>query len=160
MEKPGFMKSGSIGEFLASRRATTILYVALFFAFSWLSYGAYVRFDLSSTGAMRISGTSKNLLRSLPEKAVIELFVSNDLPDEAVLVARKVRDFIQEYVNSSRGRVKLIVLDPINPPNRARKTCMCNSSTCGLAAPRRRRHRRSTSAWGYPTAPSQIRSAT
>jgi len=114
MEKPGFLKSGGIGEFLASRRATTILCIALFFAFSWLSYGAYVRFDLSSTGAMRISGTSKNLLRTLPEKAVIELFVSNDLPDEAVLVARKVRDFIQEYVNSSRGRVKLIVLDPDN----------------------------------------------
>lgn len=100
--------------FLASRRATTILSVALFFAFSWLSYGLFIRFDLSSTGAMRISGTSKNLLRNLPEKATIELFVSNDLPDEAVLVARKVRDFVQEYVNSSRGRVKLIILDPDN----------------------------------------------
>ncbi|HMY11279.1 MAG TPA: Gldg family protein, partial [Turneriella sp.] len=103
-----------IKNFLASRRATTILYVALFFSFSWLSYGAYLRFDLSSTGAMRISGTTKNLLRSLPEKAVIELFVSNDLPDEAVLVSRKARDFIQEYVNSSRGRVKLTILDPDN----------------------------------------------
>ncbi len=101
-----------IKNFLASRRATTILYVALFFSFSYLSYGAYLRIDLSSTGAMRISGTTKNLLRSLPEKATIELFVSNDLPDEAVLVARKARDFIQEYANSSRGRVKLIVLDP------------------------------------------------
>ena len=100
--------------FLASRRATTALSVALFFAFSWLSYGLFIRFDLSSTGAMRISGTSKNLLRNLPEKATIELFVSNDLPDEAVLVARKVRDFVQEYVNSSRGRVKLIILDPDN----------------------------------------------
>lgn len=98
--------------FLASRKATTILYVLLFFAFSWLSYGAYVRVDLSSSGAMRITSTTKSLLRNLPEKAVIELFVSNDLPDEAVLVARKARDFIQEYVNSSRGKVKLIVLDP------------------------------------------------
>lgn len=101
-----------IKNFLASRRATTILYVALFFSFSWLSYGAYLRFDLSSAGAMRISGTTKNLLRSLPEKATIELFVSNDLPDEAVLVSRKARDFIQEYVNSSRGRMKLTILDP------------------------------------------------
>ncbi|MBX3722369.1 MAG: GldG family protein [Turneriella sp.] len=104
----------NIKQFLASRRATTILSIAFFFAFSWLSYGAFIRFDLSSTGAMRISGTSKNLLRNLPEKATIELFVSNDLPDEAVLVARKVRDFIQEYVNSSKGRVKLTVLDPDN----------------------------------------------
>jgi ABC-type uncharacterized transport system involved in gliding motility auxiliary subunit len=103
-----------IKKFLASRRATTILYVALFFSVSWLSYGAYLRVDLSSTGAMRISNTTKNLLRSLPEKATIELFVSNDLPDEAVLVARKARDFIQEYVNSSRGRVKLTILDPDN----------------------------------------------
>ncbi|MFO1472980.1 MAG: Gldg family protein [Turneriella sp.] len=103
---------GNIKQFLASPRATTVLYVLLFFAVSWLSYGAYVRVDLSTTGAMRITSTTKNLLRSLPEKAVIELFVSNDLPDEAVLVARKARDFIQEYVNSSRGRVKLIVLDP------------------------------------------------
>lgn len=99
-------------EFFASRRATTALYIALFFSFSWLSYGAYIRFDLSSTGAMRISGTTKNLLRSLPEKATIELFASNDLPDEAVLVARKARDFIQEYANSSRGKVKLTILDP------------------------------------------------
>ncbi|MCX7632652.1 MAG: GldG family protein [Turneriella sp.] len=99
-------------EFFASRRATTLLYVLLFFSFSWLSYGVYLRVDLSSTGAMRISSTSKNLLRSLPEKATIELFASSDLPDEAVLVARKARDFIQEYANSSRGKVKLIVLDP------------------------------------------------
>jgi ABC-type uncharacterized transport system involved in gliding motility auxiliary subunit len=99
---------------LSTRRATTVLYVLLFFAFSWLSYGAYVRFDLSSSGAMRISSTTKNLLRNLPEKATIELFVSNDLPDEAILVARKARDFIQEYVNSSRGHVKLTILDPDN----------------------------------------------
>lgn len=101
-----------IKTFLASRRATTILYVLLFFAFSYLSYGAYLRVDLSSAGALRISRTTKDLLRSLPEKATIELFVSNDLPDEAVLVARKARDFIQEYVNSSRGKVKLVILDP------------------------------------------------
>ncbi|MFZ5628215.1 MAG: GldG family protein [Spirochaetota bacterium] len=110
-----------IKNFLASRRATTILYVALFFSFSWLSYGAYLRFDLSSTGAMRISGTTKDLLRGLPEKAVIELFVSNDLPDEAVLVSRKARDFIQEYVNSSRGRVKLTILDPDNDKSAAER---------------------------------------
>jgi hypothetical protein len=110
-----------IKNFFASRRATTILYVALFFSFSWLSYGAYLRVDLSSTGAMRISNTTKNLLRSLPEKAVIELFVSNDLPDEAVLVSRKARDFIQEYVNSSRGRVKLTILDPDNDKSAAER---------------------------------------
>lgn len=99
---------------LSSRKTTTWLAGFLFLAFGWLSSGAYIRFDLSSTGAMRISGTTKNLLRNLPEKATIELFVSNDLPDEAILVARKARDFIQEYVNSSRGKVKLIVLDPDN----------------------------------------------
>jgi|JI10StandDraft_1071094.scaffolds.fasta_scaffold27427_6 ABC-type uncharacterized transport system involved in gliding motility auxiliary subunit len=104
----------TLKNYLQSRRTTTVLYVALFFAFSYLSYGAYLRFDVSSTGAMRISGTTKNLLRNLPEKATIELFVSNDLPDEAVLVARKARDFIQEYVNSSRGKVKLTILDPDN----------------------------------------------
>ena len=100
--------------FLSARRTTTILAIALFFAFSWLSYGAYIRFDLSSAGAMRISGTTKNLLRNLPEKATIELFVSNDLPDEAILVARKARDFIQEYVNSGKGRVKLTILRELN----------------------------------------------
>ncbi len=107
--------------FLASRRATTFLYIAFFFSFSWLSYGAYIRFDLSSTGAMRISDTSKNLLRSLPEKGTMELFVSNDLPDEAVLVARKVRDFIQEYANSSKGHMKLTILDPDNDKSAAER---------------------------------------
>jgi len=104
----------AIKKYLGTSKATTILYIALFFAFSWLSYGAYIRFDVSSQGAMRISGTTKNLLRNLPEKASFELFVSNDLPDEAILVARKARDFIQEYVNSSRGRVKMTILDPDN----------------------------------------------
>jgi hypothetical protein len=82
---------------------------------------------------MRISGTSKNLLRNLPEKATIELFVSNDLPDEAVLVARKARDFVQEYVNSSRGKVKLIILDPDNDKSAQATralTCACSSSIC------------------------------
>ncbi|HRP68733.1 MAG TPA: Gldg family protein, partial [Turneriella sp.] len=96
-----------IKDFLASRRATTVLAVLLFFAFSYLSYGLYIRFDVSSAGTLRISQSSKKLLRELPEKATIELFVSNDLPDEAVLIARKVRDFIQEYVNASRGHIKL-----------------------------------------------------
>ncbi|MBS0617050.1 MAG: GldG family protein [Spirochaetes bacterium] len=111
----------NIKAFLASRRASTILYVALFFAFSWLSYGAYVRFDLSSTGAMRISSTTKKLLRNLPERATIELFVSNDLPDEAVLVSRKARDFVTEYVSASRGRVKLTILDPDNDKSAAER---------------------------------------
>ncbi|MBV6492704.1 MAG: hypothetical protein LDLANPLL_00701 [Turneriella sp.] len=104
----------SIKNFLSSRRTTTVLSVLFFFAFSYLSYGLFIRFDVSATGALRISESSKKLMRTLPEKATIELFVSNDLPDEAILVARKVRDFIQEYVNASRGRVKLVVLDPDN----------------------------------------------
>lgn len=98
--------------FQKSKTVTTVLLVMLFLVLNWVSYSFYVRFDLSERGLLRLTAASKKIIRELPEIVTLEAFFSEDVPEEQIADIKSLRDFLDEYKNASRGKVKLIFLDP------------------------------------------------
>ncbi len=86
--------------------------IVLFFLVNWLSYSVYIRFDLSRIGRLRLTSATKEILRKLPEKATIEAFFSAKVPNAYLQQVKQARDFLTEYAGVSRGKVKLVFLDP------------------------------------------------
>ncbi|MCS6984223.1 MAG: GldG family protein [Leptospiraceae bacterium] len=103
-----------IKNFQESKKVTTVLLVALFLALNYLSYGIYLRFDLSQEGQFRITQASKNVLRNLQDPVIVEAFFSTDVPPAFVQQIKNIKDFLKEYAANSRGKLKLLFLDPDN----------------------------------------------
>ncbi|MDH4261421.1 MAG: Gldg family protein [Spirochaetia bacterium] len=99
-------------KFKNSKKVTLWLIIMLFFTVNWLSYSLYIRFDLSASGRFKLTSASKKILRNLPEKATIEAYFSNDISEAYMQPVKQLRDFLEEYSSSSRGRVKLVYLNP------------------------------------------------
>lgn len=106
-----------IDKFINSKRVRTSLLVLLFLNFNWLSYGFYLRADISREGLLRLTSSTKDLLQSAPEQITIEAFFSSDVPDAAVQKVKQLEDFLREYAGSSKGNVKLTFLDPDKDSN-------------------------------------------
>ena len=103
---------GLYQKFSGSKSLTTWLIIALFFLINWFSYGFFVRFDLSKTGRYRLTSATKKILRSLPEKVVMEAFFSTKVPDAYLQYIQQSRDFLVEYASASRGKIKISFIDP------------------------------------------------
>ena len=101
-----------LNKFKNSRKATLWLILVFFILINWVSYSLYLRSDLSATGRFKLTSASKKILRQLPEKATIEAYFSSDISEAYVQPVKQLRDFLQEYAASSRGRVKLVFLNP------------------------------------------------
>jgi gliding-associated putative ABC transporter substrate-binding component GldG len=101
-----------IDKFKNSKKVTLWLIISLFFMVNWVSYSFYVRADLSGSGRFKLTSASKKILRNLPEKATIEAYFSNDISEAYIQPVKQLRDFLGEYAASSRGRVKLVYLNP------------------------------------------------
>ena len=50
-----------IDKFINSKRVRTSLLVLLFLNFNWLSYGFYLRADISREGLLRLTSSTKDL---------------------------------------------------------------------------------------------------
>ena len=101
-----------ITRFQKSKQVTLILIIMLFFMINWVSYSIYLRIDLSGSGRYKLTSASKKILRNLPEKATIEAYFSKDISEAYMQPVKQLRDFLEEYAASSRGRVKLAFLNP------------------------------------------------
>lgn len=101
-----------IKNYAKSWTVTTVLLIILFFLTNWLSYGFYIRFDLSRTGRFRLSSATKDILRNLPDKVTLEAFFSSEVPNVYIHHAKLSRDFLREYASASRGKVRIAFIDP------------------------------------------------
>ena len=99
-------------KYQSSRKVTTVLIFILFFLVNWFSYSFYIRFDVSKTGRLRLTSATKEILPKLPEKVTLEAFFSSKVPDAYLQQVKQARDFLKEYSGASKGKVKLIFLDP------------------------------------------------
>ncbi len=79
------------------------------------------RLDLTADRVYSLSSASVKLVRQLPEPVAITLYASSELPPEAEVAYRDVRDKIVDYQAVSRGRVKAIVRRSGNSPEDAQK---------------------------------------
>jgi len=67
------------------------------------------RLDLTAGRVYSLSSTSVKMVRQLPDPVTITLYASRELPPEAEVAYRDVRDRIVDYQAVSRGRVKSVV---------------------------------------------------
>lgn len=100
-----------LNSLFSSRNLTVGLVILLFLGISYLSYGLYLRFDLSSEGTLRLTKTSRTVLKSVEEPLTIEAYFSEEVPDAAVQQIKFLRDFLQEYARLSHN-VRLRFYNP------------------------------------------------
>ncbi|RME90404.1 MAG: hypothetical protein D6767_06905, partial [Candidatus Hydrogenedentota bacterium] len=105
-------KKGGRMKTLNSKSVTTWLILIVFLLLNWVSYGLYIRFDLSRSGRLRLTSATKKILKKLPEPVRIEAYFSEDVPESHIAQVKMLRDFLTEYEASSGGNVILQFLDP------------------------------------------------
>lgn len=103
--------SDLIKKFQNSRRATTVLIILVLALLNWVGYGLYLRADLSREGTLRLTDSTEQVLDSLTEEVTLEAYFSGEVPDQFVQKIKTLRDFLNEYANTS-DNVKLIFHDP------------------------------------------------
>lgn len=74
------------------------------------------RLDLTAGRLYSLSDASIKLLRELPDPVTITLYSSRQLPPEAELALRDVKDTLVDYQSAGRGRVKAIFKTPADGP--------------------------------------------
>lgn len=79
------------------------------------------RLDLTPGGAYTLSPGSRQILSSLNDLVTIKLFASAALPPEVAFLKRDVDDLLRDYRTASKGKVRLVVLDPVADTAAARE---------------------------------------
>lgn len=76
---------------------------------------ASIRWDTTEDRFYSLSEGTRNILSQMSVPVDIKFFYSQshrDFPTGLKIYARRVRDFLSEYENASRGQIKLEVIDP------------------------------------------------
>jgi ABC-type uncharacterized transport system involved in gliding motility auxiliary subunit len=72
----------------------------------------YTRIDLTENKAFTISRVSRELFRDIPDRVFLSYYVSDKLKS-LYAFPFQIEDLLYEYAASSRGSIKVEVLDPI-----------------------------------------------
>lgn len=91
-----------------------ILLVILILGNMILSY-AGIRWDVTEDKVYSLSEGTRNILSEIEVPVDVKFFYSQSHPDFPVglkIYARRVREFLSEYERTSRGRVRLEIIDP------------------------------------------------
>ncbi|MDP6421249.1 MAG: hypothetical protein FI709_02025 [SAR202 cluster bacterium] len=87
----------------------------------WSSTAIGGRIDLTEDKQFTMSDATADLLSDLDDILTVELFQSKDPPVQVSAVLRDVRDFLEDFADSSDGRVKLVHRFPDDDEDEARK---------------------------------------
>ncbi len=87
----------------------------------WSSNVIGGRVDLTEDKLYTMSDATAEILSNLDDILTVELFQSEDPPAQVSLVSRDVKDFLEDFADSSDGRVKLVHRFPDDDENAARK---------------------------------------
>lgn len=70
------------------------------------------RIDLTRDNLFTLSGGSRDILGALDDRVSLQLFASNDLPQEIQLSIRDVRDLVADMADASNGNLAVAELNP------------------------------------------------
>lgn len=70
-----------------------------------LAYRFYVRLDFTADKQYTLSGTTKSVLKSIPQPITVTAYFSEDLPPDILKVRRDFRDILIEYSRRSHGKL-------------------------------------------------------
>lgn len=90
----------------------TLLALAAFFLAALTSQRLWFRLDLTEGKSYTISKASKELYKEIPEQVLITYYLSERLV-KVHPVPAEIEDLLREYAAYSRGRIRVVVQDPV-----------------------------------------------
>jgi ABC-type uncharacterized transport system involved in gliding motility auxiliary subunit len=99
---------------LLSVTGLAILFLVLIFVNIIVSY-ATIRWDATEDNAYSLSEGTRHILSTMKEPVTIKLFYSKsnpDIPANIKIYAKHVEDFLSEYRQGAKGRIKVEMVDP------------------------------------------------
>jgi len=91
-----------------------ILSLALLLILNLVSAFFFYRLDFSKGKIHTLSKTSKNLVRSLKDNAVVKVYLSNNLPPDFNVMARYAKDLLAEYKQFGGNRFRFEIVSQTN----------------------------------------------
>jgi len=79
------------------------------------------RLDLTPGHAYTLAPATRRLLGNLDDLVTLKLFASTALPPEVAFLKRDVDDMLRDYRTAGRGKVRLVVRDPVADTAAARE---------------------------------------
>jgi gliding-associated putative ABC transporter substrate-binding component GldG len=93
--------------------SNTILIVGILVAINLLAGFFFYRADLTKNKNYSLSGSTKNILRSLDDLVTIKVYFSRDLPPNLVSLRQEVADLLAEYKTYGGDKLKIEFIDPL-----------------------------------------------
>ena len=84
-----------------------------------LTYNYFVRFDLSKNKSYSLSDVSKNMVKSLDDKMVVKVYISDGLPFPYNTVKKNIKDLLEEYRSYSKGNFSYELFNPTGDQDNA-----------------------------------------
>jgi len=84
------------------------------------------RLDLTPGRAYTLSPATRQMLNNLSDIVTLKLFASAALPPEVAFLKRDVDDMLRDYRTAGRGKVRLVVHDPVADTAAAREARSLN----------------------------------
>src|SRR5215471_12651155 len=105
-------KTGSNAIFL------TVLVLSSLGVANLIATRVFGRLDLTEDRIYTLSRASKDLVARLPDRVVAKAFISKDLPPQVAQIAKYLRDMLDEYKASSKGKFSWEAIDPTGDPKK------------------------------------------
>lgn len=91
---------------------STVFIVAIF-AVNLLSSVKYSRFDFTEDKIYTFSDSTKKILSSIEKPVKVKVFLSNNLPPQAVKLSKDLKNNLSEFYKLADGNFELEYIDPI-----------------------------------------------
>jgi len=95
-----------------TRLTNLLLLTGILVVANVLGTNLFLRIDLTGRGIYSLSSASKEIVRSLDDRLTIKAYFSNDLPAQAVGIARYVKDKLDDYQAYGRQKIHFEFIDP------------------------------------------------
>jgi ABC-2 type transport system permease protein len=99
----------------------TLALIVLSVLVGWFGSSVQGRLDLTADKIFTLSDGTESILSGLDDLLTVELYQSDDPPVQVDLVTRDVKDFLDDFVGESGGRVKLVHRFPDSDQSAARR---------------------------------------
>lgn len=93
-----------------------VLVIVLFVLAAFVSDRIYTRADLTAEKVFTLTDSTKSVLRSIDGIVNVQLYLSGDLPAEALPAAERIKDLLYEYEAHGGRHFRIQVKDPTNNP--------------------------------------------
>ena len=89
-----------------------IVFMAVLVMVNLISLRFFTRFDLTEEKEFTVSDATQNMLSTLDDIIMIEVYFSGNLPSYTVPMVRRVKDMLEEYRAYSGDNLQITYLDP------------------------------------------------